>query len=86
MTELANQSIVLEVEGLAANTLVVTRLRGREGLSQLWEFDLQLVSRDSSLDLQQVLYAPVRLGLKQGILAGGEKALRTRWFGGVCLM
>ncbi|MCA8922671.1 MAG: type VI secretion system tip protein VgrG [Planctomycetes bacterium] len=83
MTDLANQSIAFEVEGFAKNTLVVTRLAGQEGLSQLWEFELELVSRDKSLDLQKVLYSPVRLGFKQGIIVGGEKALRTRWFAGL---
>lgn len=83
MTDLSNQSIVFEVEGFAKNTLVVTHLAGQEGLSELWAFDLKLVSRDKSLDLEKVLYSPVRLGLKQGLIVGGEKAVRTRWFAGV---
>ncbi|MCA8922668.1 MAG: type VI secretion system tip protein VgrG [Planctomycetes bacterium] len=83
MTALTNQSIEFEVEGLAKNTLVVTKLVGKEALSELWRFELQLVSRDKELDLEQVLYAPVRLGLKQGLNIGGETALRTHWFDGL---
>ena len=83
MSDLANQSIAFEVEGLAKNTLVVTKLAGTEAISDLWSFDLELVSRDKALDLEQVLYSPVRLGLKQGLIVGGEKAVRTRWFAGV---
>jgi len=83
VTDLSNQSIVFEVEGFAKNTLVVTQLKGQEGISELWAFDLKLVSRDKSLDLEKILYSPVRLGLKQGLIVGGEKAVRTRWFAGV---
>ncbi|MEZ6187608.1 MAG: type VI secretion system tip protein TssI/VgrG [Planctomycetota bacterium] len=83
MSELANQSIIFEVEGLAKNTLVVTNLAGTEGLSDLWAFSLELVSRDANLDLEKILYSPVKLGLKQGIIAGGERAVRTRWFAGI---
>ncbi|MEZ6187607.1 MAG: type VI secretion system tip protein TssI/VgrG [Planctomycetota bacterium] len=83
MGELANQSILFGVEGLPFNTLVATRLVGREELSRPWRFELELVSREPNLDLEQVLYAPVQLGLCQFTSVGGERARRTYWYCGV---
>ena len=40
---------------LGQNTLMLTRLRGNEGISRLFRFDLELVSEDPALDLTAII-------------------------------
>ncbi|MCU1749963.1 type VI secretion system tip protein TssI/VgrG, partial [Pseudomonas sp. 6D_7.1_Bac1] len=61
----ANQThFSLTVEGLA-NDLQVLALTGREAISQPFQFDVELVSENPSLDLESLLHKPAFLQLAQ---------------------
>ncbi|RJR31772.1 MAG: type VI secretion system tip protein VgrG [Desulfobacteraceae bacterium] len=44
--------------GLAPNTFAVVRFRGAEGFSRCYEFEIELVSTETEIDLDQVLSNP----------------------------
>lgn len=49
--------------GLPGDTFGVVRFNGTEGLSKIYEFEIQLVSSDPELDLNEVIQNPARLTL-----------------------
>jgi len=51
------------VGGLEDGELGVLRLRGTEGISELFSFDLELVSRTADIDFAQVVGKPAALGI-----------------------
>ncbi|MFN3241490.1 MAG: type VI secretion system Vgr family protein [Planctomycetota bacterium] len=79
-----NQVLSLHSDALAADTLMVQKLSGREQMSGLFRFDLDLICSDPELDLEAVLYAPARLGIKVQVkIAGGQVGMSTREIAGV---
>lgn len=49
------------IEGLPPDCFTVARFKGQEGLSQLYEFDILLASRESTVDLDAVRSGKARL-------------------------
>jgi len=79
-----NQVLSLHSDALAADTLMVQKLSGRERMSGLFRFELDLICSDPELDLEAVLYAPAKLGIKvQMKIAGGQVGTSTREIAGV---
>lgn len=79
-----NQVLSLHSDALPADTLMVQKLVGDERMSGLFRFELDLICEDRDLDLEQVLYAPVKLGIKVAVkLAGGKVGTTTREIAGV---
>jgi len=83
-----NQFITLHSAVLPTNTLLVTRLVGEESLSGLFCFELELLFRNpgnlagvederGNLDLEAVLYAPVRLAIQVRVPAGAAGMATT---------
>jgi type VI secretion system VgrG family protein len=83
-----NQFITLHSAVLPTNTLLVTKFTGEERLSGLFRFDLELLFRNTGdmtgfqdangeLDLEMVLYAPVRLALQVRVPAGSVGTATT---------
>ncbi|MGE0433636.1 MAG: type VI secretion system Vgr family protein, partial [Planctomycetota bacterium] len=69
---------------LQANDLIVTKLDGYEGLSQLFRYEVQVASQAINIDAQAVLAADATLGIKQGMaLSGGGRGYRTVNINGV---
>src|SRR6185436_9573363 len=50
-----------QVEGLEDDTLRVLKFEGREGISQTFEYDLELASPDGDLELESVVGKPAIL-------------------------
>lgn len=78
-----NQFITLHSAILPTNTFLVTKLVGEESMSGLFRFDLELLFRSAEdlagvqdengdLDLDVVLYSPVRLALQVRVPAGSS--------------
>ncbi len=65
----------IRVEGLPDDELRVLRLRGEEGISQLFRFDVELVSENANVDFKGVVGKAAALGI-----AGTEE---DRWVNGV---
>ncbi|MEZ6037391.1 MAG: type VI secretion system tip protein TssI/VgrG [Planctomycetota bacterium] len=79
-----NQVLSLHSDALPADTLMVSKLTGEERMSGLFRFELELICEDSELDLEAVLYAPARLGIKlMTALGGGRVGTSTREIAGV---
>ena len=79
-----NQVVSLTSGALSEDTLMVAKLRGEERMSGLFRFELDIICEDQSLDLEQVLYAPAKLGIKVQVLrAGGQAGTATREIAGV---
>ena len=79
-----NQVLSLHSDALAADTLMVAKLSGQERMSGLFRFELDLICSDSELDLEAVLYAPAKLGIKVQVkIAGGQIGTSTREIAGV---
>ncbi|MCK5944445.1 MAG: type VI secretion system tip protein VgrG, partial [Planctomycetes bacterium] len=79
-----NQEITVRSTALPSHPLVVQKLRGEERMSGLFRFELDLICDDPELDLEEVLYAPVTLGIKVGIkLGSGQVGTSTREICGV---
>ena len=77
--EFTNQAIKFHSDALPEGTLLVRKLSGQERLSTLFRFELELVTQETSLDLEDVLYSAAKVGLSHQLGAG--KA--WRWFRGV---
>ncbi|MGE0431411.1 MAG: type VI secretion system tip protein TssI/VgrG [Planctomycetota bacterium] len=57
----------------AEDPLIVRKLVGDEGISQLFRYELELVSRNAALDEQELLQNPATISIMQGVtLAGSE--------------
>lgn len=68
-----NQVLSLHSDAVADDTLMVAKMRGEESMSGLFRFELDLICEDPELDLEAVLYAPARLGIKVAIQLGGDR-------------
>jgi len=51
---------------LASDTFEVVRFEGTEGISQLFEFELQLVSKDPDIDFSKVVDSPATFTMMRG--------------------
>lgn len=77
-----------EADGMAEDTFHVLSFRGTEALSDLFSFDIELVSKDMSLDLGSLLSGSARLTVKRegapdAVFAGRPASVRqTGHFGG----
>lgn len=79
-----NQALSLQSDALPADTLLVQKLHGRERMSGLFRFELDLLCEDADLDLEAVLYAPAKLGIRVSVpLAGGQVGHTMREVSGV---
>lgn len=71
-----------EVDGMDKDTFHVLSFRGAEALSSLFSFDIELVSKDISLDLEELLASDAKLTIKRGgdlpdaVFAGRPAAAR----------
>lgn len=71
-----------EVDGMDRDTFHVLSFRGAEALSSLFSFDIELVSKDISLDLEDLLASDAKLTIKRGgdlpdaVFAGRPAAAR----------
>lgn len=71
-----------EVEGMDRDAFHVLSFRGTEALSSLFSFDIELVSKDMSLDLEELLASDAKLTIKRGgdlpdaVFAGRPAAAR----------
>ena len=71
-----------EVEGMNRDAFHVLSFRGTEALSSLFSFDIELVSKDMSLDLEELLASDAKLTIKRGgdlpdaVFAGRPAAAR----------
>lgn len=82
--EFANQAIHFDSEAPGGDSLVVRKVAGFEQLSGLFRFELELLSSNKALDLEAIVAAPARLGLKQSVqMGGGGVGTRKRLFAGV---
>ncbi len=55
-----------EAEGMDRDTFHVLSFRGTEALSSLFSFDIELVSKDMSVDLEELLASDAKLTIKRG--------------------
>ncbi len=79
-----NQVLSLHSDALPADTLLIQKLEGDERMSGLFRFELDLICEDENLDLEAVLYAPAKLGIKIAVgLSGGQVGMATREIAGV---
>ena len=71
-----------EAEGMDRDTFHVLSFRGTEALSSLFSFDVELVSKNMSLDLEELLSGNAKLTIKRGggfpdaVFAGRPAAAR----------
>ncbi len=71
-----------EAEGMDRDTFHVLSFRGTEALSSLFSFDIELVSKNMSLDLEELLSGNAKLTIKRGggfpdaVFAGRPAAAR----------
>ena len=71
-----------EAEGMDRDTFHVLSFRGTEALSSLFSFDIELVSKDMSVDLEELLASDAKLTIKRGggfpdaVFAGRPAAAR----------
>ncbi|MGE0431539.1 MAG: type VI secretion system Vgr family protein, partial [Planctomycetota bacterium] len=66
--------ITFTSDGLDADDLLVTRLEGRDRISDLFCYELELVSKKAGIDIDKVLESSAHLGIKQGVqMAGSDK-------------
>ena len=71
-----------EAEGMDRDTFHVLSFRGTEALSSLFSFDVELVSKNMSLDLEELLAGNAKLTIKRGggfpdaVFAGRPAAAR----------
>ncbi|HIW00125.1 MAG TPA: type VI secretion system tip protein VgrG [Candidatus Desulfovibrio intestinipullorum] len=63
MSTLANPVFTFTLDGFPADTFDVLRFRGTEGLSELYEFEVLLVSDDADIDLHKALQGEAHLRL-----------------------
>tara|TARA_R110002072_G_scaffold36834_1_gene108120 strand:+ start:1924 stop:4980 length:3057 start_codon:yes stop_codon:yes gene_type:complete len=80
----ANQTISFHSDAVGTDALIVRSLAGQERLSGMFCFELELVSQDKELKLEDIVAAPARIGIKQKVaVAGAGSASRLREFSGV---
>ena len=71
-----------EADGMPEDTFHVLSFRGTEALSSLFSFDVELVSKNMSLDLEELLAGNAKLTIKRGggfpdaVFAGRPAAAR----------
>lgn len=71
-----------EADGMPEDTFHVLSFRGTEALSSLFSFDVELVSKNMSLDLEELLASDAKLTIKRGgdlpdaVFAGRPAAAR----------
>ena len=71
-----------EADGMPEDTFHVVSFRGTEALSSLFSFDIELVSKNMSLDLEELLAGNAKLTIKRGgdlpdaVFAGRPAAAR----------
>ena len=70
--------ITFSTGAVEEGTLLVTRLSGHEGMSQLFQFELELMSQQSNVDLKAVLSSHATLGIRQGVQLAGSESRGTR--------
>jgi len=81
MPQLSEYAFEFQSNALDRHTFVVVRFHGEEGLSQLYNFEILLVSESADLDLEAVLQSPAVFTIKSkfgdlpyhGILASFEQ-------------
>jgi type VI secretion system secreted protein VgrG len=81
MPVLSEYSFLFQSQAVAKDTFVVVRFHGEEGLSQLYSYEILLVSDKADLDLESILQTPATLTIKSkngnlpyhGILASFEQ-------------
>ncbi|MBI5520496.1 MAG: type VI secretion system tip protein VgrG [Desulfovibrio sp.] len=81
MPQLSEYVFQFQSQAVAKDTFVVARFHGEEGLSQLYSFDILLVSDKADLDLEAILQSPAVFTIKgkeaelpyHGILASFEQ-------------
>ena len=71
-----------EADGMPEDAFHVLSFRGTEALSSLFSFDVELVSKNMSLDLEELLSGNAKLTIKRGggfpdaVFAGRPAAAR----------
>ncbi len=81
MPQLSEYLFQFQSQAVDKNTFVVVRFHGEEGLSQLYSFEILLVSEKADLDLEAILQSPAVFTIKSkngdlpyhGILASFEQ-------------
>lgn len=81
MPQLSEYIFQFQSQAVDKNTFVVARFHGEEGLSQLYSFEILLVSEKADLDLEAILQSPAVFTIKSkngdlpyhGILASFEQ-------------
>lgn len=81
MPQLSEYAFLFESQAVSKNTFAVARFHGEEGLSQLYSFEILLVSEKADLDLEAILQLPAVFTIKSqhgdlpyhGILASFEQ-------------
>jgi type VI secretion system secreted protein VgrG len=67
-----------EAESIGRNALQIIDVNGREAVSDLYRFDMTLMSTDPNIDSAELLSNPAYIGIKQGVdLSGGDRGIRT---------
>lgn len=66
MSEQEQSKFSFVSNALSKDTFAVASFQGQEGLSQLYSFEILLVCKEDSLDLETVLATPARLSIKTG--------------------
>ena len=83
MKAFTNQAFTLHSDALEANTLIVNKLKGHEQLSGLFRFELELLSADRHLVLEEVVASAVTLTIKQLTKVDLGMVAQNREFTGV---
>lgn len=81
MPQLSQYAFQFQSQAVPQDTFAVVRFHGEEGLSQLYQFDILLVSEKTDLDLEAILQSPATFTIKgqnadlpyHGILASLEQ-------------
>ncbi len=73
--DLSEAQLTFEVDGLAADQLLVVRYHGTEALAQVYRFEVELASMESELYFDDIVGRPAKLTVQT---AHGE-----RWFHGI---
>ncbi|MEZ6188075.1 MAG: type VI secretion system tip protein TssI/VgrG [Planctomycetota bacterium] len=80
---LTNQEFTFHSDASGGEELFILELRGVESMSRPFRFELELVSSNHDVDLESLLYAPARIGIKVTLpLAGGGSGRTTMWIAG----
>jgi len=71
MPQLNENAFTFTSQALPEDTFSVVRVEGEEGLSQLYRFEVTLISKQAEIDLTAVTQSPATFTIK-GALSGGE--------------